>query len=100
MGNRMGRALRRGTALGLVLTAAWAVSLTADISALGEGLSALGGGHTLAVSLMTSQLGPLPGWMSRRPPGPRFLTAPSPPTGTTRRSPTSSPPAPRTASWR
>ena len=61
MGNRMGRALRRGTALGLVLTAAWAVSLTADISALGEGLSALGGGHTLAVSLMTSQLGPLPG---------------------------------------
>ena len=61
MGNRMGRALRRGTALGLVLTAAWAVSLTADISALREGLSALGGGHTLAVSLMTSQLGPLPG---------------------------------------
>ena len=129
MGNRMGRALRRGTALGLVLTAAWAVSLTADISALGEGLSALGGGHTLAVSLMTSQLGPLPGqregvtgWgrllvdnspllaageeaVTRRldepaPPGPRFLTAPSPPTGTTRRSPTSSPPAPRTASWR
>ena len=43
MGNRMGRALRRGGALGLVLTAAWAVSLTADISALGEGLSGLGG---------------------------------------------------------
>ena len=44
MGNRMGRALRRGTALGLVLTAAWAVSLTADLSALGDGITALGGG--------------------------------------------------------
>ena len=61
MGNKMGRALRRGVALGLVLVAAWGVSLTADLSGLGNGLAALGGGPTLAVSLMASQLGELPG---------------------------------------
>jgi len=61
MGNKVGRALRRGVALGLVLTAAWAVSLTADLSRAGEALAELGEEPSLAVSLMASQLGELPG---------------------------------------
>ena len=65
MGNngtgRAGRALRRGVALGLALVAAWAVSLTADFSGVGAQLATLGEEPSLAVSLMTSQLGELPG---------------------------------------
>lgn len=61
MENRMGRALRRGVALGLALTAVWGVSLTADLKGVKEDLNALGEEPALAVSLMKSQLGELPG---------------------------------------
>ena len=61
MGNKVGRALRRGVALGLVLVAAWGVSLTADLTGVSGRLSALGEEPALAVSLMASQLGELPG---------------------------------------
>lgn len=57
----MGRALRRGVALGLALAAAWAVSLTADLGGVKEDLTALGEEPALAVSLMKSRLGELPG---------------------------------------
>ena len=39
---KMGRALRRGVALGLALTALWGVGLTADLGGLGEELTRLG----------------------------------------------------------
>ena len=55
---RVGRALRRGVALGLALVAAWGVGLTADPAGR---LAGLGERPALAVSLMTSQLGELPG---------------------------------------
>lgn len=61
MENGMGRALRRGVALGLALAAAWGVSLTADLGGVKEDLTALGEEPALAVSLMKSQLGELPG---------------------------------------
>ena len=61
MGNKAGRALRRGVALGLGLVAAWGVSLTADLGDMGGRLRSLGEQPTLAVSLMASQLGELPG---------------------------------------
>lgn len=61
MENRMGRALRRGVALGLALTAVWGVSLTADLKGVKEDLTALGEEPALAVSLMKSRLGELPG---------------------------------------
>ena len=61
MGNRMGRALRRGTALGLVLAAAWGVSLTADLRGINSRLAALGEEPALAAALMEAQLGELPG---------------------------------------
>ena len=57
----LGRALRRGVALGLALVAIWGISLTADVDSLGERLAALGREPALAVSLLESQLGPLPG---------------------------------------
>ena len=57
MGNRMGRALRRGTALGLVLAAAWGVSLTADLRGVNSRLAALGEEPALAAALMEAQLG-------------------------------------------
>lgn len=55
------RAVRRGVALGLAMVAAWGISLTADVSEVGEGLAALGKEPSLAVSLMIAQLGELPG---------------------------------------
>jgi len=65
MGNngtgQLARALRRGVALGLALVAVWGVSLTADLSGAGNQLAALGEEPALAVSLLTSQLGELPG---------------------------------------
>lgn len=61
MENKVGRALRRGVALGLALAAAWGVSLTADLGAVESGLNALGEEPALAVWLMKSQLGELPG---------------------------------------
>ena len=61
MENRMGRALRRGVALGLALAAAWGISLTADLGGVKGDLAALGEEPALAVSLMKSQLGELPG---------------------------------------
>ena len=61
MGNRVGRALRRGVALGLVLAAGWGISLTADLSGVGGRLAGLGEEPSLAVALMASRLGELPG---------------------------------------
>lgn len=61
MENKVGRALRRGVALGLALTAVWGVSLTADLKGVKEDLTALGEEPALAVSLMKSRLGELPG---------------------------------------
>lgn len=61
MENKVGRALRRGVALGLALTAVWGVSLTADLREVTGNLTALGEEPALAVSLMKSQLGELPG---------------------------------------
>lgn len=57
----VGRALRRGVALGLGLVAIWGVSLTADLGGLRDSLAALGREPALAVSLLESQLGRLPG---------------------------------------
>lgn len=57
---QIGRALRRGVALGLALVAVWGVSLTVDLSGLGAQLTALGTDSQLAVSLLQSQLGALP----------------------------------------
>lgn len=61
MERKTGRALRRGVALGLALAAVWGVSLTADLSGAGERLTALGEEPALAVWLMKSRLGELPG---------------------------------------
>lgn len=61
MENKVGRALRRGVALGLTLAAAWTLSLTADLTGVGGRLAALGEDPALAASLMASQLGELPG---------------------------------------
>ena len=58
---KMGRALRRGVALGLALTALWGVGLTAHLGGLEEELTRLGERPGLAVSLMRGQLGALPG---------------------------------------
>ena len=56
----LGRALRRGVALGLALTALWGVGLTADLDGWGEALARVGEQPALAVSLMRRQLGSLP----------------------------------------
>lgn len=61
MENKVGRALRRGVALGLALAAAWGMSLTADLSGVGDRLTALGEEPSLAASLLTAQMGELPG---------------------------------------
>ena len=55
------RALRRGVALGLVLVGVWGLSLTADLDGLGERLSRLGREPALAVALLESRLGAIPG---------------------------------------
>lgn len=57
----VGRALRRGVALGLVLVGIWGLSLTADLDGLGERLSRLGQEPALAVALLESRLGAIPG---------------------------------------
>lgn len=57
----VGRALRRGVALGLVLVGVWGLSLTADLDGLGEQLSRLGQEPALAVALLESRLGAIPG---------------------------------------
>ena len=54
MENKVGRALRRGVALGLVLAAAWGVSLMADLGAMGDGLAGLGEEPALARRRKTS----------------------------------------------
>ncbi|NBI65745.1 stage II sporulation protein P [Pseudoflavonifractor sp. 60] len=56
MGNKVGRALRRGTALGLALAGVWGLSLTVDFGDAGERLET-----SLAVKLLTAQMGELPG---------------------------------------
>ena len=53
-------ALRRGIGLGLALVAVWGVSLTADLSAVGKELWALGEEPSLAVGLLSDQMGQLP----------------------------------------
>ena len=53
----VGRALRRGVALGLVLVGVWGLSLTADLGGLEAGLSQLGREPALAVALLESRLG-------------------------------------------
>ena len=58
--DQIGRALRRGVALGLVLVACWGLSLMADLSGVKERLTALGREPGLSVSLLSSQLGELP----------------------------------------
>ncbi len=55
------RALRRGAALGLALTAAWGVGMTADFGGLGDRAAALGEDPAVAAALRTAQLGELPG---------------------------------------
>ena len=61
MGNGgMGRAVRRGIALGLALVAGWGVWLTADGSA-GQWLAGLGERPGLAVALLSRELGVPPG---------------------------------------
>jgi len=55
------RALRRGVALGLVLVGVWGLSLTADLGGLGERLAGLGREPALAVALLESRLGAIPG---------------------------------------
>ena len=57
----VGRALRRGVALGLVLVGVWGLSLTEDLDGLGERLSRLGQEPALAVALLESRLGAIPG---------------------------------------
>ena len=78
MENRMGRALRRGVALGLALAAAWGVSLTADLGGVKEDLTALGEEPAMAVWLMKSQLGELPGREQGLPGWGRLLLKASP----------------------
>ena len=60
MGDRgtgwIGRSLRRGVALGLVLTAAWGVSLTADFSGVGGRLAELGEDAALVLALQQKHL--------------------------------------------
>ena len=58
---RLGPALRRGVALGLALVAVWGVGLTVDGAALGAGLASVGEEPALAVALLSSRLGELPG---------------------------------------
>ena len=57
---QMGRALRRGAALGLALAGIWGAGLTVDLSALGDRAAELGAGTGAAAALMEEQLGPLP----------------------------------------
>ena len=57
----VGRALRRGVALGLVLVGVWGLSLTADLDGLGQRLPRLGQEPALAVALLETRLGAIPG---------------------------------------
>ena len=58
-GKKLFQALRRGVALGLAVTAVWGVGLTADVDGLARRLTAAGEESSLAVALMTAQLGEL-----------------------------------------
>ncbi len=55
--NEIGRAVRRGTALGLAAAGLWAISLTADFSSLSQEAAALGKHSRTAAALLYSQLG-------------------------------------------
>lgn len=59
--DQIGRALRRGVALGLVLVACWGLSLMADLSGVKERLAALGQEPGLSVSLLSTSWGAAPG---------------------------------------
>ena len=58
---QVGRALRRGVALGLALIGIWGVGMTVDFSSLNEAVAAWGAEGGRAVALMERQLGALPG---------------------------------------
>ena len=58
---QVGRALRRGVALGLALIGIWGVGMTVDLSSLNEAVAAWGAEGGRAVALMERQLGALPG---------------------------------------
>ena len=58
---QMGRALRRGVALGLALIGMWGVGMTVDFSALGGAVAAWGAESGTAAVLLERQLGALPG---------------------------------------
>ncbi len=57
----LSKALRRGVALGLALTAAWFIGMTADPRALEDRAAAWGEDPALAAALLASQMGELPG---------------------------------------
>ena len=58
---QVGRALRRGVALGLALIGVWGVGMTVDFSALGGAAAAWGAETGGAAALLERQLGTLPG---------------------------------------
>ena len=58
---QVGRALRRGVALGLALIGVWGVGMTVDFSALGGAAAAWGAETGGAAALLERQLGALPG---------------------------------------
>ena len=57
----MGRALRRGVALGLALIGVWGVGMTVDFSTLGGAAAAWGAEPGGVAALLEKQLGALPG---------------------------------------
>ena len=58
---QVGRALRRGVALGLAVVGMWGVGMTVDFSALGRAAAAWGAERGGAAALLERQLGTLPG---------------------------------------
>ena len=58
---QVGRALRRGVALGLAVVGMWGVGMTVDFSALGRAAAAWGAEQGGAAALLERQLGTLPG---------------------------------------
>ena len=58
---QVGRALRRGVALGLAVVGMWGVGMTVDFSALGRAAAAWGAERGGAAALLERQLGALPG---------------------------------------
>ena len=61
MENKVGRALRRGVALGLMLVAGWGASLTVDFGDAEKRLTGWGEEPAWAAALLAAQMGELPG---------------------------------------